>query len=304
MKKKWNGLVYKNHLWSCATATTVPQFEKAMLDLKKFNKYCWIYLSKIPPARSHFSGRAKTDVLLNNMCEILNRWLVEARDKPIITFIEYVREYMMKRIVNVKKVIVKSEGQLTPGATKLFENIKDEARKFNVLWSGSDQYQVSGLHNEQCVVDLVRRTCACNKWELTGMPCKHAVAALYNHTFNSMDVRVPEEWVDQVYWMDTWKKLTLSHVINVLLPPKRVVSAGRPKKNRRKGLNEDDNITNGTHLSRKGKSTTCGICGEYGHNRRGCTTSSKGAARMDKRKASTASGSGSNKKKKPSNGAN
>ena len=48
------------------------------------------------------SRRAHSDVLLNNMCEVLNRQLLDARDKPIITCLEYIREYLMKNIVNVK----------------------------------------------------------------------------------------------------------------------------------------------------------------------------------------------------------
>ncbi|KAI3717672.1 hypothetical protein L1987_69436 [Smallanthus sonchifolius] len=40
-------------------------------------------------ARSYFTGRAKTDVLLNNICEVFNARLVDGRDKPIITALEF-----------------------------------------------------------------------------------------------------------------------------------------------------------------------------------------------------------------------
>nr|GEX57671.1 CDPK-related kinase 3 [Tanacetum cinerariifolium] len=49
------------------------------------------------------SGKAHCDVLLNNMCEVFNRQLVDGRDKPIITCLKFIREYLMKRIVNVQK---------------------------------------------------------------------------------------------------------------------------------------------------------------------------------------------------------
>ena len=51
-----------------------------------------------------FSGRAVSDMLLNNLCEVFNSKLIEGRDKPLITCLEYIREYMMKRICNVIKV--------------------------------------------------------------------------------------------------------------------------------------------------------------------------------------------------------
>ncbi|XP_071700503.1 uncharacterized protein [Rutidosis leptorrhynchoides] len=143
MKTQWNGKAYKDHLWRCPTATTVPQFEHCMQERKNFNEGCWKYLVKVQPkhwARSHFSGKAKTYVLLNNMCEVLNRWLVDGRDKPIITALEFIREYLMKRIVNVHSKIAKSEGPLTPAATKVFEGIKKEATKYTVLFNGSSKY--------------------------------------------------------------------------------------------------------------------------------------------------------------------
>ncbi|XP_071726929.1 uncharacterized protein [Rutidosis leptorrhynchoides] len=166
MKKNWNGKAYKDHLWRCATTTTVPKFELCMQDLRRFNKGCWDYLVKIKPqhwARSHFSGRAKTDILLNNMCEVLNRWLVDGRDKPIITALEFIREYLMKRIVNVHNTISKCSGPLTPGATKVFEGIKKEAEKYTVMFIGSNKYQVNGPHDDQCVVHMEHTSCVCRK---------------------------------------------------------------------------------------------------------------------------------------------
>ncbi|GJS45337.1 mutator type transposase [Tanacetum coccineum] len=68
-----------------------------------------------------FIRRSKTDMLLNNMCEVLNGQLLDGRDRPIISALDYAREYMMKRIVVVKKAIIKCVGPLTPTATRLFE---------------------------------------------------------------------------------------------------------------------------------------------------------------------------------------
>lgn len=59
MKLRWSGTTYKDLLWKCATALTVPHFQIAMDQLKAFNKDCYDWLAKIPPkhwARSHFSG--------------------------------------------------------------------------------------------------------------------------------------------------------------------------------------------------------------------------------------------------------
>ena len=63
-------------------------------------------------------------MLLNNMCEVLNGMLVLGRDKRIITLLEFIREYCMKRIVNVHKSIDKCPGPLTPTATNIMSKIK------------------------------------------------------------------------------------------------------------------------------------------------------------------------------------
>ncbi|GKC09004.1 mutator type transposase [Tanacetum coccineum] len=123
-------------LWNAAKATSDGEFKKKM-------------------------GKAKCDLLINNICEVFNRQLVDGRDQPIITCLEYIREYLMKRIVVVQKVIAKTVGPLTPSVTKM-------------------------------------------KWELTGIPCKHVVAAIYNKSENSMGVAIPEQWVHAAYRLETW----------------------------------------------------------------------------------------------------
>ncbi|XP_071700241.1 uncharacterized protein [Rutidosis leptorrhynchoides] len=297
MKGDFRGVAYKNHLWRCASVTTVPEFEQAMQQLKEFDNEAFVWLAKIPAhqwARSHFTGRAVSDVLLSNMCECFNRWLVDARDKPIVTALEYIREYCMKRIVNVKKNISKTNGPLTPAATKLFEKIKSEAHQCTVLWGGDQRYQVSGKVN-QYVVDMETRSCACRKWELTGIPCKHAIAVFYNMSENGLETGEPETWVHPVYLLDTWIK-TYQYTIEplngrslwpkaegmfTLVSPKTISTPGRPKKKRRLSKNEVDVIGDSGKLSSKGKLKKCGTCGTYGHNMSTCTGEKKRSGNVD-----------------------
>nr|GEX09611.1 hypothetical protein [Tanacetum cinerariifolium] len=48
------------------------------------------------------TGRAKSNLLLYNICEVFNGKIVGCRDKSVITLLEYIREYCMKRILNVQ----------------------------------------------------------------------------------------------------------------------------------------------------------------------------------------------------------
>ncbi|CAI9282986.1 unnamed protein product [Lactuca saligna] len=164
------------------------------------------WLRKIPPkhwARSHFTGRAISDILLNNLCEVFNSKIIKGRDKPIIGCLEYIRQYLMKRICNVMKVMDKAKGPLTPTATTILDVNKSHASHYIARWNGGEKYQVTGAWQDQHVVDVRNNTCTCRKWELIGIPCKHVIATLYEMTKNSEDVGDIYRWVKKVYWLDT-----------------------------------------------------------------------------------------------------
>ncbi|PWA93526.1 transposase, mutator type [Artemisia annua] len=288
MKLQWRGQMYKQMLWRCAASNTVRYFEKNMETLKAFKEEAYEWLKKIPPqhwSRSHFTGRAHCDVLLNNICEVFNRQLVDGRDKPIITCLEYIRVYLMKRIVNVQKVISKSDGILTPNANKIFQAIVKDASQIKIEWNGADLYQANDSNGFQCVVNMRTRECSCRKWELTGIPCKHAVAAIWNMASNGEETGIPETYCHETYWLSTWKAMyrfkinppngpelwEKSNNLNTIIPPAPKPQIGRPPKKRRKSAAElAEGIVQGKKLSRAGKSITCSNCKGVGHNKKSC----------------------------------
>ncbi|KAL2923128.1 hypothetical protein RDABS01_014619 [Bienertia sinuspersici] len=75
-------------------------------------------------------------------------------------------------------------GQEFDNAEKLKKAIRDycifHARDFGVR---------EGITQTKYVVDLRDRTCSCNTWQLSGIPCKHAVAAIWK------SVEHPEQYV-------------------------------------------------------------------------------------------------------------
>ncbi|XP_076925865.1 uncharacterized protein LOC143588842 [Bidens hawaiensis] len=132
---RWRGVTHKNMFQKCAFATTPQEFERCMKAKLTTDKSLHNWLKEIPPkhwSRAYFSVRPRCDVLLNNLCEVFNRQLVIARDKPIITCLDYIMKYMMRRMVAVHKIIAKCQGPLTPVATRLFEKIKTEANLYTV----------------------------------------------------------------------------------------------------------------------------------------------------------------------------
>ncbi|GJS28130.1 hypothetical protein Tco_0488750 [Tanacetum coccineum] len=228
-------------------------------------------------------GKAHCDLLINNLCEVFNRQLLDARDSPIITSLEYVREYLMKRIVIVQKIIQKSDGPLTPSVTKLFNKIKEVASECIVDWNGSHLFQVKGPYQDQYVVNLNQRTCSCRKWEISGILYKYVIDAIHDMADNGMDVATLEDWVHESYKLQTWMNV-YAHKINpingrdmwskfecptTLLPPKKAPQTGRPPKNRKKSKGEIA-MVKGHKLTRTCTTVTCSNCKGIGHNKRGC----------------------------------
>ncbi|XP_076936363.1 uncharacterized protein LOC143603465 [Bidens hawaiensis] len=272
LRSLFKGKLLRDALWKLARCTSPTQYEREMNNLKNLNKRCHLWVSKIPPetwSRSHFSGRAMFDVLTNNMCECFNSKLVDGRDKPIITLLEYIREYVMRKIVTVLKVIDRSSGLLTPYATQIMEPVKKEASRYSVHWNGEDHYQVTGPYGDQCVVNMSTSTCACRRWEITGIPCRHVVACIWVKGAHDRSVGRPETFVKPIYTMDRWKAVysykvypingmslwPTSQVPIQITAPKLKKQTGRPKKSRKKSAveREDGGSRKKSKVDAKGK---------------------------------------------------
>ncbi|CAI9261781.1 unnamed protein product [Lactuca saligna] len=273
-----------------------------MEEVRKLNNDAYEWLKNIPPqhwSRSHFTGRAHTDAMLNNMCEYLNSKIVEGRDVPIITCLEYIREYLMKKVVTVQKEIDKATCPLTPTATIWVGKLKKEATQLRSVFYGNGKYQVSKNLMEQFVVDMGQQTCSCRRWELIGIPCAHAIATMWEMLKNKEIDKIPEDWVNRTYWLETWKNMysftiqpingrnmwEKSTCPTTLLPPKHHVPIGRPKKKRRRSAMEVEDLVKGNQLSRAQKSVTCSKCNKIGHDARTCKGQKAGGAGSAKVKA-------------------
>lgn len=157
------------------------------------------------------------------------------------------------------------------------------------------KYQVKGPWNDQHVVDMEKRECSCRKWELTGIPCKHAIASLNEMADNNEKVGELYTYVHKVYWLETWKSMysftvdpikgrsmwPKSECPTTLTPPPHYKQPGRPKKKRRQTADEKsvsqsqkENTQQGQcesqKLTRKFVSVTCSKCKNKGHNARTC----------------------------------
>ena len=116
-------------------------------------------------------------------------------------------------------------------------------------------------------VDEPNRKCSCRMWQLSGLPCSHAIACIFK--LNKFDEEyVPKcfkkdryllaysQYMKRVDGIDFWPDC--SHLSRILGPlPKKM--PGRPRKKRIRVSPENNS---NSKVSRAGVEMTCPNCGE------------------------------------------
>ncbi|KAH6815949.1 hypothetical protein C2S51_020769, partial [Perilla frutescens var. frutescens] len=241
----FKGNAFKNALWTAARASTIPAFSKAMQDIRKLDPGCVEWLYDKPPSqwsRSHFKEDLKCDILTNNMCESFNNCILDAKDRSILTMLEWIRQYLMRRLSTYRDRAVRNwEGRLLYGRiAKMLDRRKNKAADCIPLKSDDWNYEIECFDGERVTVDLKSHTCSCRDWNVSGIPCKHAVSAMYAQGLN------PEDFVDKFFTVEKYG-VVYEHSIRPMdgplmwnktgyiapLPPNFGRRAGRPTKARR-----------------------------------------------------------------------
>ncbi|KAL0427725.1 UNVERIFIED_CONTAM: hypothetical protein Slati_2947300 [Sesamum latifolium] len=154
----FRGLAFKKGLWNAAKATTVSEFNFRMQELGKLDGKVLEWLSDKPPthwSRSHFNTFPKCDMLLNNICESFNSNILEAREKPILTMLEWVREWIMTRLSDLRDRERKKwqNKKICPKIKKIIEKNMDKAVDCIPIKSDDVHYEISCYDGARYVVN-------------------------------------------------------------------------------------------------------------------------------------------------------
>ncbi|XP_058217288.1 uncharacterized protein LOC131328355 [Rhododendron vialii] len=245
-----------------------------MQKIEKLDKDAHLWLKKIPVeqwTRSHFSTNNKCDILVNNLSESFNSYVLEARDKPIVSMLEWIRRKLMSRFQIKRMGMEKYTGTICPKIEKKLDwkitTVKDCFAYF------SEEFKLEvDCHDTTYTMDLKAMTCGYRLWDLSGIPCKHAVATI---TFNKQK---PEEYIHPCYLKDTYLSV-YQYMINSVLgkhdwvktdydpiqPPFMRKPSGKPRKQRRRG---EDEPPDEHKVSRRFRVMSCSKCLKKGHNLR------------------------------------
>lgn len=254
----------------CMAAIKVV-YEAAYEDFMSvgLNKFCRLYINTWP----------KCEVVDNNMSECFNGYILKARSKPLIDMLEDIRVSIMQRMCEKKEFVNTCTDNLCPRVRKSLEKNKLLSRFCIATRSGQHWFEVTN-GADRFVVDVMGKTCACRLWDLTGIPCPHAISCIY---WLKQD---PDDFVDDALKMSTYiiayesgipplngKRMWPPVEGQMIHPPQILKKVGRPKKNRKKDMFEKE--ANPDVASKKGVLMKCNRCGKVGHNVRTCKQKGK-----------------------------
>ena len=98
----------------------------------------------------------------------------------------------MERMFKKLALMSDSDDVLCPRVRKKLEKLKVKSSNCHCKPATSNKFQVfdgDGVY----LVDINARSCSCNAWDLTGIPCKHAITSI---GYMRED---PKDYVDDVF---------------------------------------------------------------------------------------------------------
>jgi len=195
------GLALKDKLWSAATAYNEADCLREMDELKGISPDAYEYLSKINPStwsRAWFSTFPKYDLIVNNLSECFNAWILKSHDLPIISMMEMLRKKLMKRYQKKREGIRTMDCRIYPKILARLDESTHDAGHCYSTYAEDGLYDVTHK-KKQYVVNLVKRTCGCRQWDMTCIRCAHAICAIVSDHAN------PFDYVDDWYIVDMLK---------------------------------------------------------------------------------------------------
>ena len=250
-KQRFKDQDLRDLFWEVAAAASMPEHETALSNLEradpqegdKLTAAGWF--KRLPRklwSRAHFSTACRSDTCVNNMSESWNNYILKARGEPIITMLEWIRRRLMQRLVTKREGMLKHGGTLCPNIYEKLEKFKIKARNCVAVYGGNGNLEVDG-YGRTNVVNLEMKTCTCGHFQLSGIPCVHAVACIQSRKLKF------EDYVNACYHREAYlraynftigpvpsKQFWVDRKMQYLNPPLVKKQPGRPKKQRKKGL--------------------------------------------------------------------
>uniref|UniRef100_A0A0D3E584 SWIM-type domain-containing protein n=1 Tax=Brassica oleracea var. oleracea TaxID=109376 RepID=A0A0D3E584_BRAOL len=271
----------KTLFWRVAESCTVREYEANLEAVKRYDLRLYEAIMEKNPMNcslAFFSPTSSCVDVHNNISESFNNAIDPARYMPMVEMLETIRRTAMVRIDMRKKKAADHIGRFPSRIMKMIDK-EQEKLKFCKMIPGGDGRCEVREGNVSHSVNMRLRTCACRRWDMSGIPCRHALRIItekkldyedYISSFylNSRQQQIYSDSIRPVNGMCFWDRTGAS----VLPPPSLVENTennrGRkPKPKRKKGRNESPTRKK---VSRDKRIMHCGRCGVAGHNATKC----------------------------------
>ncbi|KAK0588246.1 hypothetical protein LWI29_036634 [Acer saccharum] len=212
-----------------------------MLEMMKVKSVAYEELMNVGPERwsRAYSPVPRYRLMTSSIAESMNSCLVHARQMPITTMVEYIREMIQKWFYKRRTKVEKTRTQLTPRATALIKARNYDSEKYTVCPIDLVNFNVKD-GNKDGLVNLSEKTCSCMKFQVDKLPCRHALAAIRfaKKPFGDFcgDCYKTTSWVEaysgNIFPVSHPSEWTIPEGVRsmvVYLPPFRA-QVGRPKK--------------------------------------------------------------------------
>ncbi|KAF3970266.1 hypothetical protein CMV_006028 [Castanea mollissima] len=261
-------------LWKAAYATTSILFKQKMAEIEEVSPEAAKYMQQFPPshwALVYFEG-TRYGHLSSNL-EEFNRWILEARELPVIQVIEQIQSKLMTEFEARRLKSSSWFSVLAPSAEKRMIEAVDRASTYQVLRSDEVEFEVISADRSD-IVNIGIHYCSCRDWQLHGIPCSHAVAALIScrkdiYAFTEKCFTVAsyrQTYAEEIHPIPgklEWRRGDVAPMDDdpqVVRPPKFRRPPGRPENKR---ICVED-------LNREKHTVHCSRCNQTGHYKTTC----------------------------------
>lgn len=162
--------------YSAAYAAKLEAFDRCTENIKAISPeaYNWVIRSEPDHWANAFFGGARYNHMTSNFGELFYGWVSEANELPITQMVDVLRGKMME-LIYTRRVDSNQWGtRLTPSMEQKLQNETSKSNSLQVLLSHGSTFEVRGESVD--LVNIDHWDCSCRGWQLTGLPCCHAIA--------------------------------------------------------------------------------------------------------------------------------
>ncbi|KAK1592272.1 hypothetical protein Q3G72_022079 [Acer saccharum] len=111
------------------------------------------------------------------MIEAFNSMLKDFKARTFLNLIEFIRRMVMAGFQVRKEVCGKWKYELPPNVNKKIVENGVESRILKIIHAGEGKYELMGLCRAY-TAKLQEKICDCGAWQISGVPCSHALAGI------------------------------------------------------------------------------------------------------------------------------